>query len=120
MSKLIVSAPSMTTTSSTTTVTFSKDALARPKYLKKELVQAFLKCVPKTKFFSVSFVKRDGTIREMNCRRDVRKHLKGGESTIKHKKNLVSVWDTKAKEYRCFDMGRVLSLRGAGAELYSA
>ena len=31
------------------------------------------------KIFSVSFVKKDGTLREMVCRFGVTKHLKGGE-----------------------------------------
>ncbi len=98
-------------------ITIPGQTKPKTKTLKKELVQAFLKSTPKNKFFAVTFVKLDGSIRELNARRDVRKHLKGGESTIKHKKNLVSVYDMIEKGYRCFDVTRVVSLRAGHAEL---
>lgn len=86
------------------------------KHLKPTLVRAFLDVIPKSRIFTVTFTKKDGTSRVMNCRRDVRKHLKGGESTIADKPNLVSVYEMGGG-YRCFDIRRVRTISGAGAVL---
>lgn len=63
------------------------------------------------KFFSVVFIKKDGTSRRMTCLTGVKKHLKGGESTIAHKPNLLSVWDTEKREYRSVNLDTVLTAR---------
>lgn len=86
-------------------------------YLEAKQVKKFLNDIPRTSFFTVIFEKADGTYRQMTGRRDVRKHLKGGKSTIAHKKNLQSVYDTGAKGYRCFDTAKVLVIRGENVEL---
>lgn len=52
------------------------------------------------KTFSVSFVKKDGSERRMNCRLGVKKHLKGGESTVRHIPNLVTVFEMPKSQYR--------------------
>lgn len=64
--------------------------------------------------FTVVFEKKDGTMRTMNCRRGVKKHLAGGKSTIKHKPNLLSVYDMQAKGYRCINLETVVSIKTAG------
>jgi len=66
------------------------------------------------KFFSVVFKKANGDLREMNCRTGVKKHLRGGDSTTAHKDNLVTVWDTEKKAYRCINLDTVtkVSLEG--------
>ena len=70
------------------------------------------------KIFSVTFVKKtDGEVRHMNCRMGVKKHLKGGKSTIADIPSLVSVYDLKHNGYRCFDVNRVIALNGAGLSL---
>lgn len=51
---------------------------------------------------------------EMTCRTGVKKDLKGGESTIKHKPDLISVNLTNGKGYRCFSAFNVLELRAGG------
>lgn len=51
---------------------------------------------------------------EMTCRTGVKKDLKGGESTIKHKSDLISVNLTNGKGYRCFSAFNVLELRAGG------
>jgi hypothetical protein len=86
-------------------------------YLNGKQVRTFLKEIPKSHLFTVIFEKKDGSLRQMTGRRDVRKYLKGGESTIAHKKNLQSLYDTGAKDYRCFDTNKVLLIRGEGFEL---
>ena len=68
------------------------------------------------KWFSVRFEKADGTMREMRCRRGVKKHLKGGTSTIAGKPELISVFDIDKGEYRCFNINKVHKIRANGAE----
>jgi hypothetical protein len=87
-------------------------------YLKQNVVEAMLDVIPHSHIFTVVFEKRTtGELRRMTCRRDVRKNLKGGESTIANKRYLQSVYDTVAKGYRCFDKGRVLQIVAEGFEL---
>lgn len=86
-------------------------------FLEGKQVRKFLGEIPRGNFFTVIFEKADGSLREMTGRRDVRKHLKGGESTIADKKYLQSLYDTSAKDYRCFNTNKVLMLRGEGYEL---
>lgn len=62
------------------------------------------------KLFTVVFEKADKTLRTMNCRRGVTKHLKGGVSTIADKPDLVSVYDMKTGGYRCFNKTKVKSI----------
>ena len=62
------------------------------------------------KFFSCFFTKKDGTLREMNCRLGVEKHLKGGEKTLTD--NYICVYDVKANGYRAIDPEKVISING--------
>lgn len=52
------------------------------------------------RFFTVEFVKKDGSLRTMNCRAGVTKHLRGGTSTVGGKEYLYTVYDVQAKGYR--------------------
>lgn len=61
--------------------------------------------------FTATFVKKDGSVRDMNCRLGVKKHLKGGESTTAHISNLLTVFDMQAAEYRCINLDTVTSVR---------
>lgn len=65
-------------------------------------------------FMTVQFVKKDGTLRTMNCRTGVKTHLKGGSSTTAHKDNLLTVWDRKSKQYRSVNLNTVQSIHCAG------
>lgn len=67
-------------------------------------------------FFSVTFIKRsDKTIREMNCRKGVKKNLAGGTLAYNPSiKSLVSVFDVKADGYRMIPLEGVMSIRMAG------
>lgn len=53
----------------------------------------------------------------MTCRTGVKKDLKGGESTIAHHDDLISVNLTNGKGYRCFSAFNVLELRAGGTEI---
>jgi hypothetical protein len=65
------------------------------------------------KFVTVTFKKKDGEIRKMNCRLGVTKHLKGGVSTVDHDKYLV-VYDVQSKGYRCINKSTIVSVALSG------
>jgi hypothetical protein len=68
--------------------------------------------------FSVKFVKKDGSIRDLTCRFGVHTPLKGGgESTTSHKNNLMTVWDVQARGYRCVNLDTVISAKIDGVEI---
>lgn len=58
-----------------------------------------LSSTEKGRFFTVVFIKRtDNTIRRMNCRTGVKKHLKGVGSSYSFEEHiLVSVWTNEAR-----------------------
>jgi len=60
--------------------------------------------------FTATFVKQDGTVRDMNCRLGVTKHLHGGESTTAHKPNLLTVYDMQSAGYRCINLDTVTGI----------
>lgn len=62
------------------------------------------------KFFTVVFVKKDGSLREMNCRLGVQKHLKGGTKTLTD--NYICVYDVKTEAYRSINPETVQSVNG--------
>ena len=65
------------------------------------------------KFFTVTFVKKDGTTRVMNCRTGVTKALKNGKSTVDTDKYLV-VYEMASKAYRCINKDTILNIAVAG------
>lgn len=89
----------------------SDDELLHMGPIEPDDVAEFLSTIPESQIFTVKFIKADGSVRTMNCRRGVKKYLKGGLSTIRHKKNLVSVFDMRIGEYRCFDINCVLDIK---------
>lgn len=72
-------------------------------------------------FFTVEFVKRDGSLRRMRCRRGVRKGLVDPESpqlpSYANHPNIVGVWSMEDKAYKCFKLDCVVSIAGAGKVL---
>ena len=63
----------------------------------------------KGKFLTVNFVKKDGSIRKMNCRTGVTKDLRGGQSTLDADK-FVIVYDMTKKGYRAIDRDAIISV----------
>jgi len=63
------------------------------------------------KIFSVEFIKKDGSVRLMNCRLGVTKHLKGGASTLDPNK-FITVYDLQSKGYRAIDKKTILNVKG--------
>ena len=84
-------------------------------FLNPNLVKSVIEAQRDGKIFTIAFQKSDGSIRIMNCRRGVKKYLKGGKSTIASNPDLVGVYDTQKKDYRCFDTRRTISIKSRGA-----
>lgn len=59
---------------------------------------------------NVNFIKKDGSLRSMNCRRRVLKYLHGGKNTTTHMFNIINVFDMIKKEYRKINTDNLLSL----------
>lgn len=67
-----------------------------------------------SEFFTVTFTKKDGSIRVMNCRKGVTKHLRGGESTTKNYDHLLTVYDVKAEGYRNINVTTITEVKANG------
>ncbi len=65
------------------------------------------------KFVTIKFVKKDNTVRVLNGRTGVTKHLKGGVSTVDTDKYLV-VYDNVAQGYRCVNKDTIVSVTYEG------
>jgi len=62
--------------------------------------------------FSITFTKKDGSIRQMNCRFGVKKHLKGGELAYDPlSKGLLPVYDLKNEGYRMISLNTIIELK---------
>lgn len=68
----------------------------------------------KGKFVNVVFYKKDGSLRAMNCRLGVTKHLKGGSSTL-DKEKFIIVYDMVKKGYRAIDKESIVSVSIGGS-----
>ena len=78
-------------------------------------IQSVLKAT-QGKFFTVVFIKKDGTTRSMNCRLGVTKHLKGGASTLNPAQYL-TVYDVQAEGYRAVNLSTIVSITCGGIVL---
>lgn len=70
-----------------------------------------------SKIFSVTFTKKDGTLREMTCRVGVKKHLKGGELKYNPEElNYLTVFDMQAQDYRTININTLKKIKVDGVE----
>ena len=61
--------------------------------------------------FSVTFIKKNGDLREMTCRFGVKKHLKGGELKYSPEDfNYAIVFDMQQGEYRTINVNTIQKL----------
>lgn len=67
----------------------------------------------KGRFLTVEFIKKDGSLRRLNGRTGVTKHLKGGTSTVDHNKYLV-MYDNASAGYRCINKEAIVSVKCNG------
>jgi len=66
----------------------------------------------KGKFFTVTFIKKDGTERVMNARLGVKVYLKGGTLAYDaESKGLLPVYDMKAKDYRMINLNTITHIK---------
>lgn len=65
------------------------------------------------KFLTVVFIKKDGSVRTLNGRTGVTKHLRNGTSTVDHSRYLV-VFDMVKKGYRCVNRATIRSVTVGG------
>lgn len=66
-----------------------------------EEAEQMINSLKRAEFFTVMFVKKDGTERVMNAQKGVTKHLVGGELKFDpSQRGLIVVFDPKAKGYR--------------------
>lgn len=67
--------------------------------------------------FSVQFQKKDGTIRDMVARLNVKAHLKGG--TLKYdpsKLGYITAFDMQKEQYRTINSNTLISLKADGTK----
>ena len=68
----------------------------------------------KNGFFTVVFEKKNGETRLMNGRLGVKKYCGSVGSTTSHLPNLVTVFEVNKKQYRNFDLERLIEVRVEG------
>jgi WYL domain-containing protein len=67
--------------------------------------------------FTACFEKKDGTVREMNCRFGVTKHLKGGVNTCAHIPTVATVFDMQKQEYRNITVSKLFWIKHNGKRI---
>jgi len=70
----------------------------------------------KGRFFSVEFVKKDGSLRKLNGRMGVKCHLRGGQSTVKDYDKYITAWDCQKKEYRNINIETITKFNGKNVD----
>ena len=85
--------------------------------INKATAKALIKAT-KGKFFTVTFIKKDGTKRVVNCRLGVKAYLRGGELSYNpESKNLIPVYDIGAKGYRMINVNTITDIKIGNKEL---
>jgi hypothetical protein len=102
---------------------FKKQLIAEIKQLLKEAISIsrneLVQKIKDTKgdFFTVTFIKKDGSTRVMNARFGVKKYLKGGELPYDPiSKGLLPVYDVKVEDYRMININTIISAKVGGEE----
>jgi hypothetical protein len=63
---------------------------------------------------TVTFTKADSQVRTINGRTGVKKHLKGGVSTIAGKDELFGIYEINGG-YKCFNLNRLIEVKMKGS-----
>jgi len=66
------------------------------------------------RFFTVGFIKKDGSKRLLTGRLGVKAPLVGGENTVKHIDKYLTVYDTTKKQYRNVNLETVFMFHAQG------
>ena len=79
------------------------------KFKNPDMMRRVIKATVRDKFFTIEFVKADGSYRKINGRLGVEKHKKGGRDCNTNKQ-MMTVYDNYAKGYRNVNLSTVSSL----------
>lgn len=75
-------------------------------------LKTIINSINTTRMFSVTFIKKNGDLREMNCMLGVTKHLRGGEQSYDPAEhNLLTVYDLVAKGYRNINFAQLIGAK---------
>ena len=74
-----------------------------------DMMRRIIEATVQDKFFTIEFVKADGTVRKVNGRLGVEKHKKGGRDCNTNKQ-MMTVYDNYAKGYRNVNLSTISSL----------
>jgi hypothetical protein len=81
----------------------------------KKDVNVVREFVKNNKIFTATFIKKDGTVRVMNCRRGVKKGVTGaGMNYDPYEKNLLPVYDMQKGGFRMININTITELKGNG------
>lgn len=76
-------------------------------------------------FFTVTFVKKDGTLRVMNARLGVAKYVKGTQPEITEKRkatltkqNMIGVYELPNEDYRTINLNTIKTITARGVTLH--
>lgn len=86
----------------------SLDTIQKMDFIRQELKNC------NGRFFTVSFVKKDGSARVLTGRLGVKTPLVGGVNTVSHIEKYLTVWDSRKKEYRNVNLQTVTGLHYQG------
>ena len=71
----------------------------------------FLEATQDGKIFTATFIKKDGNLRTMNCRRGVKKGVKGiGLSYVPSEKQIAVVFDLQKNAFRSINFNTIKEL----------
>lgn len=75
-------------------------------------VQELINLTKNGNIFSVQFIKKDGTLRDMVCRLGVKKYLKGGELKFDAKSmGYLPVFDMQKQQYRMININTLIKAK---------
>lgn len=78
-------------------------------------VEKFIEETSNGKIFSATFVKKNGRIRTIHCRRGVKKGLTGkGMAYDPGERGLLVVYDLSKKNYRMINLGKLIEAKVNG------
>ena len=82
-----------------------------------KLTTKAIDAITKGKIFKIQFIKKNGELRDMICRLNVKKNLKGKGSSVAHIDRLMTVFDMQKNNYRNVDLSTVKHFKCGDVEL---
>jgi hypothetical protein len=82
-----------------------------------KLTRNAIDAITKGKIFKVQFIKKNGDLRDMVCRLNVKKGVKGKGSSTAHIERLMTVFDMQKGQFRCVDLNTVKHFKCGDVEI---